>query len=239
MVTIHSESLFTSNTILRNVSLFFLKKSNFEVITVSKNLYSLLVSRNIKTFFLPAYVPPVEVSFMAIKKDERIYFLYSVWKLSKKLSEEIYNIPLAFQFLKENKKKYKMLFLIGNKDISDKEYLDNLISEYELENDIEILFGKNLVDYVENCTFLLKTNKVDGYGVALQEAMDLGVPAIASDVCVRPKGTILFNDNDIEDLTKKINHTMSSPVDSILKEKEELKYHLELIDIYKKLLNQN
>lgn len=238
IVTIHSESLFTTSKTLRNVSLFFLKRSKFKVITVSKNLYDLLVSRNIKTVFLPAYVSPVNVSFTPIKREERIYFLYSVWKLSKKLSEEIYNIPLAFQFLKENKEKYKMLFLIGNKDISDMEYLDKLISEYGLALDIEILYGKNLVNYVQNCSFLLKTNKVDGYGVALQEAMDLKIPAIASDVCVRPKGTILFNDNDIEDLTQKIYNTMTRPIDDILSEKEDLEYHLELIKLYKNILKK-
>lgn len=238
LVTIHSESLFTSNTILRNLSLFFLKRSKFKVLAVSKNLHDLLNKKNIETVFLPAYVPPVEVSLVSIKKDGRIYFLYSVWKISKKLSEEIYNIPLAFQFLKNNKEKFKMLFLVGNKDISDIDYLNKLISEYDLANDVEILFGKNLITYVQNCSFLLKTNKVDGYGVALQEAMDLGVPAIASDVCVRPKGTVLFKDNDIDDLSQKVNATLARSIDDILAEKEELGYHLELINIYKNLINK-
>ncbi len=238
LVSIHGERLLTTTVLLRNLSLFFLKKSKLDVITVSKNLYDLLVSKNINAVFLPAYVPPVNVNFTPIKKDGRIYFLYSIWKLSKKLSEKIYNVPLAFQFLKENKEKYKMLFLVGNYNISDAEYLEKLISEYDLHNHVEVFWEKNLVDYVQNCSFLLKTNKVDGYGVALQEAMDLGVPAIATDVCIRPKGTIIFKNDDIEDLTKKVEHTVSQPLNDALKDREDLQYHLELIRIYKNLLNK-
>jgi len=236
IVSIHSERLLKYSSTYRDMNLFFLKKSKLKVIAVSKNLTDLLLKSGIDVVFLPAYVPPEDIVFKPIKKDQRVYFLYSVWKLDKKLGDEIYNVPLVSKFLSENKLNYKMLFLIGNKEISDLNYLNKMIKEYDIAESVEILYGKNLVDYVQNCSFLLKTNYVDGYGVALQEAMDLGVPAIASDVCIRPKGTVLFKDDDLGDLKLKINHTMSQPVESILKEKEELQYHLELIKIYKNSL---
>lgn len=237
LVTIHSEDLFASKRIVRNLGVFFLKKSKFKVISVSKNLNDLLVKENINSIFLPAYVPPTDVSFTPVQKDGRIYFLFSVWKLTKRLSEEIYNVPLAFQFLSKNRDTYKMLFLIGNKEISDLKYLNGLIRKYGIEEDVEVLFGKNLVNYIQNCSFLLKTNFVDGYGVALQEAMDLGVPAIATDVCVRPKGTILFKDNALEDLQRKVSYCLNTPLDEILSKKENLRDHLKLINIYKSKLN--
>ena len=94
--------------------------------------------------------------------------------------------------------------MIGNKIDSDLEYLNNLIMKYGIRDDIEIIFEENLIDYVQNCEFILRPNLSDGYGVSLQEAMDLGVPGIASDVCERPKGTVVFRSNNIEDLSKKL-----------------------------------
>ncbi len=232
IITIHAGRL-------SKLNLFFLGKTrNLKVISVAKDINELLLSKQIDSILLPAYVPPVNVTSKIIEKDNRIYFLFSVWKVSNELSEKIYNIPLALQFLKKNKLKYKMLFMIGNKKISDIDYLHNLIKSFEVKDSVEIIYEQNLVEYLKNCSFLLKTNKIDGYGVALQEAMDLGIPAIASNVCVRPKGTVLFENNNIVDLTEKIEETLSSPVAEILKEKEDLKYHLELIEIYKNALNK-
>lgn len=232
IITIHSG-------VVSRFNLFCLSKTkNLKVISVSNDINELLVSKNINSVFLPAYVPPSNVQTVSVKKDERKLFIFSVWKMDAKLSENIYNIPLAFEFLKRNKKEYSMLLLIGNKNISDTTYLNGLISKYDLLDSVLVLYDKNLVDYIKNCDFLLKTNKIDGYGIALQEAMDLGIPAIASDVCLRPMGTVLFKDNNIEDLSQKISETMEKPKNSFLSEKEDLQYHLELIKIYKNLLNK-
>ncbi len=238
ILSIHAERVLFYSSIKKKIVLFLLKNTQkLQVVSVSKNLDDFFISKNINSVFLPAYVPPSSISCEIIEKDNRTYFLFSVWKLTKKLSEETYNIPLAFQFLKNHKDKFKMILMIGSEGISDLDYLRKLINEYSIENDVEIIFDKNLVDYLQNGSFLLKTNKVDGYGVALQEAMDLGIPAIATDVCIRPKGTVLFKDNDINDLTNKINDTLNKPTQDILKDKEDLKYHLKLIEIYKQSLN--
>lgn len=239
LVTIHGEDLFKVNKFLRGIFLFFLKKSNFKVISVSKNLNDLLVEKKIDSTFISAYVPPMDSELLPVEKDGRIYFLFSVWKLTKKLSEEIYNVQLAFEFLAKNRERFKMLFFIGNEEISDTKYLNSLIDDFDVKRDVDVFFGKNLVNYIQNCSFLLKTNFVDGYGVALQEAMDLGVPAIASDVCVRPNGTIIFKDNDLDDLQEKVQYCLNTPTKEILAKKDDLIDHLEIIDIYKSMLCKN
>ncbi|AFL80700.1 glycosyltransferase [Aequorivita sublithincola DSM 14238] len=231
IITIHAGEL-------SRLNLFCLTKTkNIKVISVSENINKLLLLKDIDSILLPAYVPPLNVSTKELKKDQRIYFLFSVWKVTKELSEKIYNIPLALHFLKMNTHKYKMLFLIGNKKISDLDYLNKIIETYGVMDSVEIIYEENLVEYIRNCSFLLKTNLVDGYGIALQEAMDLGIPAIATDVCVRPKGTVLFKDNNLTDMTEKISQTLSQPVENILKNKEDLQYHYDLIKIYKQMLN--
>ena len=232
IITIHSERLLAYSKFKRYLALFFLSKANkLTIISVSKNLSEWLNNSGITSKFLPAYVPPKKVLKKRLKSTKPL-FLFSVWKFTKKLSNEIYNVPLAFEYLKRNRSSYTMLFMIGNKIDSDLEYLNNLIMKYGIRDDIEIIFEENLIDYVQNCEFILRPNLSDGYGVSLQEAMDLGVPGIASDVCERPKGTVVFRSNNIEDLSKKIDFTINTPRKKILQEKEELDYHLKLLNLY-------
>lgn len=233
LITFHGETLLNQNKWKQKAAVFFLRKSKpVLVISVSKALYDFLNSKGIKTIYLPAYVPPLIVSPKKVAKDGRRLFLFSVWKVNKKTANEVYNISLAFEFLKRNKSRYKMLFLLGNKEISDTNFLNHLINKFDLSNEIILLYNESLVDYVQNCEFLLRTNAVDGYGVSLQEAMDLGVPAIASDVCERPKGTLLFKNKDLTDLSEKIE-SIDKLRKKLLCEKESLDYHTRLLEIYK------
>ena len=232
IVTIHSERLLKYSGIKLRIALFFLSNTKrLTLISVSKNLKESLDSKKIPTIFLPAYVPPAVVNEKKIYYEKDM-FLFSVWKFNKNLATEIYNVPLAFEFLKKNKSKFKMLFMIGNEQDSDKELLKNMIDEYSVENDIEVLYNENLIDYIKQCKFLLRPNLSDGYGVSIQEAMDLGVPAVASDVCERPVGAVLFKDNDLEDLSKKVEYVLNTSKTEILRQKEDLTYHETLLDIY-------
>jgi glycosyltransferase involved in cell wall biosynthesis len=128
-----------------------------------------------------------------------------------------------------------MTFML-NKTSSDLDYLQNLINEYGLQNHIDLIYDKQIVDYLPNFKFLVRTNNSDGYGVSLQEAMDLGVPAIGSDTCERPKGTILFKTGDLSDLSKKINEVVKSDAKNFINQKESLTYHTQLIEYYKEFL---
>lgn len=237
LLTIHSEKILDSRPLTRSFYLYFLKHTKFtKLISVSEGLSNFLNQQNIPTEFLPAYVPPYAIQPKKIEKDGRILFLFSVWRLSREEAEKVYNVPLVFEFLKQNKDQFKMLFMIGSKASSDLDYLNELTRSFEVEEDIEILFDQNIVNYVQNCSFLLRANLSDAYGISLQEAMDLGVPAIASDVCARPKGTILFRSGDLEDMTQKIFWLSKQSVDTLLKFREDLHDHEKLIEIYQTLL---
>ncbi len=238
IVTIHSERLLKYSGLKLKTALFFLSKTKrLTLISVSKNLKEFLDAKGISTIYLPAYVPPNAINEKTIKSDKEV-FLFSVWKFNKKLATEIYNVPLAFEFLKRNESKFKMLFMIGNEQDSDKELLKSMIDEYSVENAIEVLYNENLIDYIKQCKFLLRPNLSDGYGVSIQEAMDLGVPAIASDVCERPNGAVLFKNNDPQDLSKKAAYVLNTPKKQLLENKEDLTYHDTLLDIYLENLNK-
>jgi glycosyltransferase involved in cell wall biosynthesis len=77
----------------------------------------------------------------------------------------------------------------------------------------ELKLSKKFVFYeVKNSEFypILKKSKLyirptntDGYGISIAEAIHFNVPSIASDVCVRPEGTLMFKSRDIDDLYEK------------------------------------
>ncbi len=238
IITIHAESLLHYNAVIRNLFLFFIKHTrNAKIISVSENIYELLKKENVDVVFLPAYVPPTSINFKKIECKNRDYFLFSVWRLTKNEAENVYNVPLAFNFLRKNRERFQMLFMIGSKESSDLNYLENLLKEYAVQENVLVVFNENIIDYVGNCSFLLRTNLQDAYGISLQEAMDLGVPAIGSNVCLRPKGTVLFENNNLKDLEEKVNYVIDSDKNDLLKEKEDLTYHLQLIDLYRQYLS--
>lgn len=233
IVTIHSERILSYNKLKQNIVLFFIRNTKkMKLISVSQNLNNYLNERRINSIFLPAYVPPYLVEEVKIESSKNM-ILFSVWKFNEKLANEIYNVPIAFEYLSRNKEKFEMLFMIGNESGSDKKYLHKLIDQYGINSNIKIIYNENLVNYLNNCKLLLRPNISDGYGVSIQEALDLGIPAVASDVCKRPKGTVLFKSNNIEDLSKKIEYIIKTPLRKFLQEKEDLDYHHQLIEIYK------
>ena len=232
VVTIHSERLLNYSFFKQKMALFFLSRTRkLSLISVSKNLNDFLLVNGVNSIFLPAYIPPQGTANKAVNCDKDL-FLFSVWKFNKKLADEIYNVPLAFEFLSKHKSEFSMLFMIGNKKDSDLVYLDELISEYNIRENIILVFDENLIDYVHNCRFLLRANISDGYGVSIQEAMDLGIPAIASDVCERPKGSILFKSNDLFNLSEKVAYVQRNSKEELLKGREDLLYHKELLKLY-------
>ncbi|MEO0572975.1 MAG: glycosyltransferase [Bacteroidota bacterium] len=237
-VTIHSERLLSYGHTKKKVALFFLSKiKNLTLISVSKNLKTYLDSKNIKSLFLPAYVPPISDKVKNLDIGEN-YFLFSVWKFTRTLAHEIYNVPLAFEFLRDNRHDLKMLFMIGNKKDSDTKYLETLIDQFDVRDKIELCFNENLVDYLTNCRFLLRPNLSDGYGVSVQEAMDMGAPAIASDVCARPQGSVLFKSDNINSLNEQVAFVLNTPISDILDKREELGFHLDLLDAYIHTINE-
>ena len=235
IVTIHGEDMLYYNRATQWLIIWALRNTKFaELISVSSKLSIFLNQKGIHNLLLPAYVPPARLNFQRLEKVAgKDYFLYSIWEINRGIAISIYNMELAFKLLDRRRENYHMLFLVGSKQGSDMEYLFFLIDKYQVSDSLTIIFEKQLTDYLSNCKFLVRTNNEDGYGVSLQEALDLRIPAIASDVCVRPKGTILFEKGNIDDLCEKVDN-----IEKYWMEDEIVapNYHTQLLEIYKKTL---
>jgi glycogen(starch) synthase len=64
---------------------------------------------------------------------------------------------------------------------------------------------------ISRCDAFLRPTTVDGDSVSVREALHLGTPCVASDVAVRPQGTVLFRTADFEDLAEKVVRALREP----------------------------
>ncbi|RMF60916.1 MAG: glycosyltransferase [Calditrichaeota bacterium] len=124
----------------------------------------------------------------------------------------------------------------------DKEYKTTLLKK--INSIHHLIFDENLQE--ENFLYVLKSvdvyvrpTTVDSVGVVVAEALTLRVPVLASDVCFRPPGTILFKSSDKKDLKERLVFILQNKekVQQSLKAIQLPNYGENIINIYKELLN--
>jgi glycosyltransferase involved in cell wall biosynthesis len=233
LVTIHSERLTKYGFLKKKTALFLLKHSRFfKLITVSHTVKKLLDKHGIASEYIPAYVPPSESETVRLPGNKRKRFLFSMWKVTRPLAENVYGLPLALEFLRQNKNRYLMTFMIGNKKQSDEKYLQKIIDRYGVRQDVEILYDQALEKYWDNFAFFLRANLHDGFPLSVREALDRNIPVIASDAGTRPEGVLIFRSGDLNDLQAKVSLVEQTPVEKLLSKKETTAYHTGIINLY-------
>jgi glycosyltransferase involved in cell wall biosynthesis len=228
ILTIHGESLreqlIHSNILVKKLLLLSLKQLDLIICVNPKTINELLslgFDEN-KLICVTAYNNPIE------SIGERDNISNSVWDfihLSKFTicangwikfngNEDLYGIDLLIELvnrLKKSGKQIKLIFaLLGKESQNEKErkYYDDLkirISLLKLNKDILIYEVEDTEFYpiLKESNLFIRPTNTDGYGVSIAEAIHYNVPSIASDVCVRPEGTLLFKCRDIDDLYEK------------------------------------
>ena len=234
-ITIHNSTLISYSGLKLKIALFFLSKTKYlKLIVVSNKVYDLLLSENIECMLLPAYIPSGTHEEIALTINKR-FFLYSVYIGNRSNLSSIYGFDIALDLLKLFRHDISMLFMIGNRDKSDVDFIENTINRYGLNRSVTFIYNRSLVSYVKNCEFLLRPNRQDGYGLSLQEALDQNVIPIASDVCSRPKGTLIFN--NFKDLVKKVKEVLemsNAQKAEVMRQRERIDCSTALIELYRK-----
>lgn len=80
----------------------------------------------------------------------------------------------------------------------------------------------------------LRPTSTDGDAIAVREALAMGTPVVASDVCERPDKTTLFQAGNVEAFTSAIISALTSG--RLIKEADERDYFGEIIRVYSALL---
>ncbi len=125
---------------------------------------------------------------------------------------------------------------------SYEENYKNIIMKMINDSDNTIVFN-NLnsncfLEILKNCDILIRPTLVDSFGVTVAEAIYLNVPVIASDVCERQNGTILFKTGSEEDLTDKLEYVIENykQVKREVITKKPICNTNKMIDVYKNIL---
>ncbi len=132
------------------------------------------------------------------KKDQKIFINNKVIITVGKLEEQKgqWHLIRAFKKVLEKHKNTKLIILGEGKL---KEYLKNLIIEMNLENDIYILGHKNqnIYAYMKKSEIFVFPSLFEGMSNAMLEAMECGLPIIATD-CYGGNKEILAPDKQDE-----------------------------------------
>jgi len=183
-----------------------------------------------KISVIPSYIPPIlndsdryripHVIQEFINNHHPI-LTANAYKLVFHEGEDLYGLDMCIELCRQLKENYPEVgFVFALPDIGDEEYYNLLlkrIKEYDLVS--AFWFSREPIEYwpiIERSTIFLRPTNTDSFGISVAEAIDLGVPAIASDVCERPQGTILFRRRDAEDLRAKVEAVLTSLEDDIV-----------------------
>ncbi|PEY37709.1 glycosyltransferase [Bacillus cereus] len=228
ILTVHGESLYLQLKNAGRLKRFFLIHSLRRIDKVicvnARNTEELLnlgfPEKNVMT--LPAYVHPITT-----QRDEA-EIPNEVWDFIQKKSflicangcirilneKDVYGFDILIQLLKrlhalgikasllvavldvEGQNKYEKLYYQKLKDQINEYHLANYIFFYEVKD-------TEFYPILKKSDLFIRPTVMDGYGVSIAEAIYFGIPAIASDVCKRPEGSILFSSQDVDELEKK------------------------------------
>jgi len=256
VLTIHGDSkdLFISRKFLIRRAL-----NSFDTIICVKKgdkkyLQSMGISKAI--YEIPAYITPVENEndFKHIPQDiwdfiESSKFLISANGCVRLYNnEDLYGFDMLIELIRKLKDKgYSVSLLIAllgsdMENNSEKLYYQGLkdkIREYNILNNI-MIFEVNDTEFypiLKKSKLFVRPTNTDGYGVSIAEALYYKIPAIASDVCSRPEGTLIFKSRNIDDLYIKTKDVIENY--NLHKEKtkdlNEINNAEKLFDVYKEL----
>lgn len=260
ILTIHGESLHDQLTKLNLIGYYLLLLSlrNIDKIIcvnprTKKELLDLrLNSEKIKV--IPAFIPPTPDEtkvnqlpefFHKIRHKHKFLITANASKISFYKNQDLYGIDLSIELMKQliNNGYKDIGFIYIIPDIGDYDYfvkMQNLVKKYSLEDNFH--FYTKPVAYpavINMCDLFIRPTNTDGYGVSIAEAISLKKPVIASNVCKRPEGTILFKNRNIDDLYIKITDVINNYKEHRAKiESIEFEDNAEkILEVYKKVLN--
>lgn len=197
----------TTKLIVVNDEIFFaLKEKGFV------NIHEIIV----QNAFIP---PPIEEEKLILDtySNETLEFINSkrpllianAFKIVFLNNVDLYGLDLCVKLTQKLKKIYPkigFIFALANSN-ENKNYLEKVmkeIDEFEISENFHFLTDqKQIWPIFKKTNLMIRPTYSDGYGFSIDEALLFGCPALASNVCKRADGTILFENRNIDDLFEK------------------------------------
>lgn len=220
-VTLHNQNLIKETSRIKKVIIrFFLRQVAFVVLNDGNyrlKLCSYFHCQENKFHVLPAFLPPDKSEYLGVGEEilrfrQQHSFLLSAnaYKLRFEDNVDIYGFDLLIRLvncLKEKGIDAGLVFCLPM--IGDMEYYQaclSLIKKQGLMDNILIMQEQmpNGFEVWKLSDLFIRPTSTDIEGFSVKEALYCGTPAMASDICERPKEAILFKNRDYEDLELKV-----------------------------------
>ncbi|MDQ7131012.1 glycosyltransferase [Mammaliicoccus sciuri] len=166
-----------------------------------------------------------------MKKDQFVYV--------GRFNEEKQISHIIKSFKKFNEFGYKTkLVLYGGTDVNEKNIIQSLVQEYNLEDFVEIHeFTSNPELAFRESLASLLTSRFEGFALTLMESINEGCPAISYDIKYGPSEIILHGENgylieadNIEEFAKAMVRIKEKPLKNVINKKE-LSYESAIINL--------
>ncbi len=200
-----------------------IKRTRTEFIAPSKTTKEALVAKGVKyenIRVLNTFLPPSESEINAKISNEIMDFIdkrskiivANAFKLYRDdLGVDVYGLDMCIEACKAIP---DTNFIFCVPLIGDQNYYNECVKKIEKYNigDRFLIVNKNisLVSLLKYADLFVRPTSTDSFGVSVAEALAMGVPAIASDVCERTEGAILFKSRNIADFILKIKFSLKS-----------------------------
>ena len=205
---------------------FALRHTSF-IIVLNPKLKELVLSLGVKperVEIIPSFFPPY------IREEEIAEIPKDVWEFITKHSpiisanafrisfyngEDLYGIDLCIDLCSILKSIYPQIgFVFCLPEIGDYGYFQEMkkrIVNKGIENNFMFITKPcQFYPILMKSDMFVRPTSVDGYGISIAEAIYFKVPAVASDVCPRPEGTILFKSRNIDDFAIKVKNVLDN-----------------------------
>jgi glycosyltransferase involved in cell wall biosynthesis len=182
----------------------------------SQSGYTLPTNTIVRNAFLP---PPLEdeekiwksydTSTLEFIKNHSPIIVGNAYQITIYNEVDLYGIDMCIEQTIRLKREFPNIgFLfalaeIGNLEVYES-YLKRINENYVQENFYFLTGQKELWPLFKVSDLMIRPTYSDGYPLSVAEALFLGCPTIASDVCERAEGTSLFRNRDADDLYQKI-----------------------------------
>ncbi len=176
---------------------------------------------------IPPYLPPertdearraIEPEVDRFLRSRRPIFTASAYRLIFHDHQDLYGLDLCIDLCCQLLPDHPQLgFVFALPEIGDEGYFAAMRERIAATGiGAHFCFARSATEYwpiIERSTILVRPTRSDSYGISVMEAIDLGVPAIASDVCYRAPGAILFRNRDFESLLETSRRVLGNIVE--------------------------
>lgn len=215
---------------------------------------------NIQSSIIPSYIPPSYMEEDIKKIPQDVWdFVYSAeflitanGNIKFYNNEDLYGFDMLIHLINHlvNNKGLQVKLLIAVLGIDSQSYqertyyntLKDLIWRFNLYKSIYLFEVKNteLYPLIQKSNLFIRPTNTDSYGISVAESISFNVPAIASDVCVRPNGTVLFQSRNLHNMIDQVLDTIQNYMickDNVSKVVQK-NHAKEILSLYKKLIDK-